>query len=196
MPAIFFISSETPEQMATFIRLMAMGQKMPAEPKPVCQPEPEIGQQIYEGKPVVAGGSEIRDMAGTLYNPDLHSTRKSDGTPVLKNDGTFAARRGTKTRPPTAPTTTEQEQPDGGSPTEENPELYMPKLSDGNEAPSGAVETAGEFAAILIDILTGVPTPEQHALVMRANSPVISRLFKEGEEALLDAIDDVAIDAL
>lgn len=150
-----------------------------------------------EEQPAEVDNEGIRDSSGTLYDPTIHSTKKSDGTPVICKDGTFAARRGTKTKAATvtAPADNGQDKPDE-VPPEEKPKLYVVRDAHGDKVIGGTVSTAQEFATGLINYLTNNPDAVAHKAIMAKNNGALVRLLAEDRSDLFDAIDEATIDAV
>lgn len=153
-----------------------------------------------EGQPSEADDIEIRDMAGTLFNPAIHSTRKSDGRPVIKNDGTFAARRGTKTIK-AVPTPFDQLDKDQENPTElgekgvadVDPAFHVLRDASGGEINGGPIDTAEGWTSMLIDILSSDLQADVHTKVMEHNKDGVARLSRENKIDLIGRIDAVSL---
>lgn len=141
-------------------------------------------KHLPEEQPAEVDNEGIRDSSGTLYDPTIHSTKKSDGTPVICKDGSFAARRGTKTKAATV------------TAPEEKPILYVVRDANGEKVIGGTVSTAREFATGLISFLTNNPDAAAHKAIMAKNNGDLVRLLAEDRSDLFDEIDEATIDAV
>lgn len=154
-------------------------------------------EHLPEEQPAEVDNEGIRDSSGTLYDPTIHSTKKSDGTPVICKDGSFAARRGTKTKAATvtAPADNGQDKPDEVQP-EKKPKLYVVRDANGEKVIGGTVSTAREFATGLINYLSNNLDAVAHKAIMTKNNGGLVRLLAEDRSDLFDEIDEVTIDAV
>lgn len=186
------------------------------EDDPSPPDRPTVGHESLQKfqKELDDANGAIRDTAGMLYDPAIHSTSK-DGSPALKKDGTFKARRGLQQQPPAAKKDGVEESPQDANTSiadtnivslpqntrapslqDKSEWLYVLKDANGQKFSGSTVKTAREFTTMLVEQLTAVRDHEIHNQIIKHNKPILERLLEEKEEALLDEIDAVAIDDL